>query len=331
MRRLLRALLTLVIGARVAGRVARGDVPDPSGDEAHDPRRREVVSTPRRELVVVALLGATAVCAIAFVVLVLSGDPVQWEAVALGGAFAFMGGALGYAGLKVVPQETAVEERPRLERPEDEEELLDTVAGGVEGVSRRRLLGAAGVAAGGSLAAALAVPAVSLGPAVGQLPFESPWRRGRALVDEHGEPISADAVVEGSHVTAFPERADPTELGSPVALVRVAPATLALPPERRDWAPEGLLAYSKICTHAGCAVSLYRYPLSEDTTGQQPALACPCHYSVFAVRSGARVIGGPAGRPLPQLPLEIGPDRTLRAAGPLSGPVGPAWWGVRRT
>ena len=37
---------------------------------------------------------------------------------------------------------------------------------------------------------------------------------------------------------------------------------------------------------------------------------------------------GPAGRPLPQLPLRIAADGTLEAAGPMSGPVGPAWWGL---
>ncbi len=38
---------------------------------------------------------------------------------------------------------------------------------------------------------------------------------------------------------------------------------------------------------------------------------------------------GPAGRPLPQLPLTIDADRKLRAAGDCSGPAGPGWWGVR--
>ena len=55
---------------------------------------------------------------------------------------------------------------------------------------------------------------------------------------------------------------------------------------------------------------------------------CPCHYSTFDPARGAAVEFGPAGRPLPQLPLAIGPGRKLLAAGPLSGPVGPAWWGV---
>ncbi|MEA2154116.1 MAG: ubiquinol-cytochrome c reductase iron-sulfur subunit, partial [Solirubrobacteraceae bacterium] len=96
----------------------------------------------------------------------------------------------------------------------------------------------------------------------------------------------------------------------------------------RTWAPEGLLAYSKICTHAGCAVSLFRHPLNEDTSGP-PALVCPCHYSTFDVRRAAKVTLGPAGRPLPQLPLRVQAGR-LVAAGPLSGSVGPAWWGTDR-
>jgi len=56
---------------------------------------------------------------------------------------------------------------------------------------------------------------------------------------------------------------------------------------------------------------------------------CPCHYSTFDVAAAGKVLFGPAGRPLPQLPLEIGADRGLRAAGNLSGPAGPSWWGVR--
>ena len=59
------------------------------------------------------------------------------------------------------------------------------------------------------------------------------------------------------------------------------------------------------------------------------ALVCPCHYSTFDPATGGTVLFGPAGRPLPQLPLTVDADRTLRAAGNFSGPVGPGWWGVR--
>jgi ubiquinol-cytochrome c reductase iron-sulfur subunit len=89
------------------------------------------------------------------------------------------------------------------------------------------------------------------------------------------------------------------------------------------------MAYSKVCTHAGCAVSLFRYPTYEPTSSP-PALVCPCHYSTFDVRKGAEVIFGPAGRPLPQLPLSIDANNNLVAAGSFDGNIGPAWWAVRK-
>ncbi len=114
-----------------------------------------------------------------------------------------------------------------------------------------------------------------------------------------------------------------------MVLVRVDPATLRLPSGRAGWAPQGILAYSKICTHAACAISLYRSPLSPSTQARGPALVCPCHYSTFDVLDGGSVEFGPAGRPLPQLPLTIDTRGELRANGPLSGSVGPSWWGDR--
>ena len=128
-------------------------------------------------------------------------------------------------------------------------------------------------------------------------------------------------------MTAFPEGANPELVTSSLILVRVEPSQLRLPRSRAGWAPRGIVAYSKICTHAGCAVSLFRSPLSPTTESGGPALVCPCHYSTFDVLDGGSVEFGPAGRPLPQLPLEIDRDGNLRAGGRMSGPVGPSWWG----
>jgi ubiquinol-cytochrome c reductase iron-sulfur subunit len=173
------------------------------------------------------------------------------------------------------------------------------------------------------------VPAASLGPAVGDTPSDTPWKRGVRLVDEKDREIRPEDLAVGGFLTAFPQGADRRELGSPVVLVRVDPSTLELPPERRGWAPEGILAFSKVCTHAGCAVTLFRSPKFEPGNETEPALQCPCHYSTFAVRRAAEVTLGPAPRPLPQLPLTLDTQGRLVAGGPLSGPVGPSWWGVR--
>jgi ubiquinol-cytochrome c reductase iron-sulfur subunit len=179
------------------------------------------------------------------------------------------------------------------------------------------------------LSAALVTPALSCGPEANRILSRSPWRRGRLLVTERDEPIAAARVVVGELVTAFPKGADKEDIASPVIVVRVRPDELDLPAERQGWAPNGLVAYSKICTHAGCAVSEYRYPLY-DPTAPGPAVVCPCHYSTFSVTDGGRPIFGPAGRALPQLPLEVDGDGNLVAAGDFSGRPGPSWWGVRQ-
>jgi ubiquinol-cytochrome c reductase iron-sulfur subunit len=192
------------------------------------------------------------------------------------------------------------------------------------------MLGGALRLAGSALGAALVVPAVSLGPVFDTSRLnESPWRRGIGLLDDKGRPWLADDIEEGTFYTALPEGADPKAIGSPLILVRIPSADLHLPAGREDWAPEGIVAYSKICTHAGCAIALYRNPLF-DPTEPGRALVCPCHYSTFDPTTGGKVLFGPAGRPLPQLPLRIGPGRRLLAGGGFSGPPGPSWWGVRR-
>jgi len=330
MKRLLRALVVVLLFWR-RDRGGEGDLPvEEGGPEEGRPIRRDVGARPRAEGLVAALLVASAAASVALVVVLFTGAGTQWLGLTLGLAFGLLGAALALAASALVPREQAIEERPGLAHPEAQPPVEERLRSPREGVSRRRLLGAAGAVAGTSLAAAVAAPLTSLGPAVGNSIVDTPWRRGRRLVGEDGRPLLAEDVPSTSFVTAFPEGADRRELGSPVVVVREDPATLRLPRERRDWAPEGILAYSKICTHAGCALALYRRPLYEPTS-EPPGIACPCHYSVFDPRTGGTVMAGPAGRELPQLPLEIGPGRELLAGGGFSGPIGPSWWAVRHT
>jgi ubiquinol-cytochrome c reductase iron-sulfur subunit len=318
-------LLALVRGVLLAAHEPPADERDGDGI---DPSCRETPSSPGAERAVAALLVLAGLGLAAFGVLIAVDADPRLLGATLGGGLACLSAACVVAGLRVVPQEVAVEERPPLGDERARAAALDELRHGTDGVSRRRLiLGAAG-AAGTGLAAAAVLPITALGPGAHVL-NESPWRAGVALVDEDGKPVVAEAVPVGSFITAFPAGADRRELGSPVVVVHVDADTLDLPAERRTWAPEGLLAFSKICTHAGCAVSLFRYPLYEPTS-DAPALVCPCHYSTFDVRRAAKVTLGPAGRPLPQLPLRIDDGRRLVAGGPLSGSVGPAWWGTRR-
>jgi ubiquinol-cytochrome c reductase iron-sulfur subunit len=293
------------------------------------PERERIVAAgepARHELLIAGLLVLTAAAAAVSVV----GYGLGWSLQAYGGALA-AALALGAVALVLAAEHLVVTEEleepyPPEENPEASGDVAAIVRESGSRITRKRLLGGAAGLAGTALGAALVAPAVSLGPVFDTSRLQdSPWRRGTGLVDEQGEPLSADDIDQGPFYTAFPEGGDMKSIAAPLVLVKLDPARISVRP---GWAPEGIVAYSKICTHAGCAVALYRNPLF-DPTEPGPALVCPCHYSTFDPAAGAKVLFGPAGRPLPQLPLAIAGDRTLRAAGPLSGPPGPAWWGVR--
>jgi ubiquinol-cytochrome c reductase iron-sulfur subunit len=324
MRALWRALLAFAL-ARGALRAGQSR---PEEDDGIDPSRYEVGAAPWAERTLAALLVLAGLAFAVFAVLLARSGDTQWLGISAGLGLACVAAALIVAGLRVVPQETAVEERPIHGSPDVDAEDERLIAAAADGVSRRGLIvGAAGVAGTGALAAA-AVPLTAIGPSPHAL-NDAPWKAGTLIVDEEDRPVTAASLEVGSFVTAFPKGADKRELGSPIVVLRIEPATLRLPAARRTWAPQGIMAFSKICTHAGCAVSLFRYPVSEETSSP-PALVCPCHYSTFDVRRAAKVVQGPAGRALPQLPLRIAADGSLVAAGPLSGSVGPAWWGTHR-
>jgi ubiquinol-cytochrome c reductase iron-sulfur subunit len=286
----------------------------------------------RAEGLVVLLFLAAAVCSVGFVVVYALDrlpDQTQLLGLSLGLAFACLAAALILLGKRVVATEQLEHDYPRPAHPAEQAELQQIVEESGDRLTRRRLLVVAAGAAGGALGVALLTPAVSLGPVFDMDPYyRTAWRRGRRLVDEGGRPLLADEIEEKAFYTAYPEGAERESFGAPLVVVRLDPGRLELPEGRVDWAPEGILAYSKICTHAGCAVALYRAPLFEPRA-PRPALVCPCHYSTFDPATGGTVIFGPAGRPLPQLPLAVAGGGELRAADTFSGPVGPSWWGVR--
>jgi ubiquinol-cytochrome c reductase iron-sulfur subunit len=294
-----------------------------------DPSERTTPSNRRAETLVAVLLLGAAVLGFGFTaVYVADGGDTQLLGATIGAALALLAAACIVAGKAVVPQETHVEDRGLLLEEQESEEVVDMIEEGGEGISRRALIGGAAGLAGAGLLSAAATPLASLGPDLERI-HQTPWRRGVRLVDEHGKPYSAADILIGTFYTALPEHGDPESIGAGLLVVRLPPADIRLPAARRSWAPQGILAYSKICTHAGCAISLYRYPTYQQTSSE-PAFTCPCHYSTFLPGEGGRVSFGPAGRALPQLPLMIDSEGMLRAAGVFREDVGPAWWSVKR-
>lgn len=255
------------------------------------------------------------VASIGLVVTYLLGGHPQWEGGLLGVSMGGIGWALVVAAHGVLGGHTVTEERtPLVSDPEDREAVAADLSAPL---SRRAvLIGLLGGAVA-ALGVALAFPVRSLGRRPGRVLHETAWSSGVRLVDSEGVPLTVDSLPTGGAITAFPEDALQAS-DSILMLVRVDPDTLRLPPDRERWAPEGYLAYSKICTHAGCPVGLF-----ESETG---LLICPCHQSTFVVREGAVPEFGPAARPLPQLPLVVGDDGDLTAAGEFTEPVGAGFW-----
>ena len=220
---------------------------------------------------------------------------------------------------RLMPPGDHVQERHTLQATPDERAALDADLDRGETIGRRVWLRRSGVAAGGALGVVLLSPLRSLGPPPRHALTRTAWRGGARVVDETGELVRAADVPADGLLTVFPEGAVGAADAQTV-LVRVDPTLLHLPASRASWAPDGLLAYSKVCTHAGCPVGLYE--------ADRHALLCPCHQSSFDVLRGAVPVSGPAAWSLPQLHLVVGDDGVLAATGDFSEPVGPGWWRV---
>ncbi|HET8527548.1 MAG TPA: Rieske (2Fe-2S) protein [Gaiellaceae bacterium] len=288
---------------------------------------------PGAETAAIVLLFLSALCGAAFVGVYAVDripDQTQYLGLSMGLCCGFLAAALIVTALKLVVTEEIAEEYPPNEHPHEQALIAEVVEESASRLTRARLFKLGLAAAGGGLTAAALTPAVSFGPFLRiKYFFGTPWRAGRRLVDENGRPWKASDIEEKNFYTAFPEDDPDLEaIGAPLVVIRLPKSALRLPPEVHGYDADGILAFSKICTHAGCAISLYRAPLFE-ATDPHPALVCPCHYSTFDPSTGGQVIFGPAPRPLPMLPLMIDRKGYLRARGNFDAALGPSWWGVR--
>jgi ubiquinol-cytochrome c reductase iron-sulfur subunit len=159
----------------------------------------------------------------------------------------------------------------------------------------------------------------------GELLRHTLWAKNVRLTrDPSGTPIKASDITYGSAFHVIPEGLNDAEdkleekAKAAVLVMRLRPEDLNETEDRKSWSYDGIVAYSKICTHVGCPVALY-----EQLTHN---LLCPCHQSQFDVSNHAEVIFGPAKRPLPQLPIAIDDEGYLVAQSDFHEPVGPSFW-----
>ena len=236
-------------------------------------------------------------------------------------------GAIQWAK-KLMPDQEIIAERHEFRSEEvDREDLVSTFKERAEtaGLGRRSLI---------KRTLGLALGLVGLSPLLllrdsGPLPkkyFETNnWSKGtKLLLDPAGTPIKASDLEVGAVAQVLPELPTGTERTlentgkDAVLLIRLRPEDFNLDAERLSWTYQGIIAFSKICTHMGCAVALYEQ--------QTHHLLCPCHQSTFDVTRAAKVIFGPAARPLPQLAITVDSDGYLIAQQGFTVPIGPSFW-----
>jgi ubiquinol-cytochrome c reductase iron-sulfur subunit len=268
----------------------------------------------------------------------------------LGGALLFIGiGVIHWARKLMGDHEISELRHPARSSDEDREGTLAALSAGLEesGLGRRKLILFSLAGAGGLLGLPAVVLLRDLGPLPGDALFHTIWGEGtpeapmRIVRDGIWTPIQVSDLEIGDLVNcqpdAFvnPERygIDPEEVEganlqiqkskASLILLRMDPADIKPGTDvkgnsRDNWDVNGIVAYSKICTHVGCPISL-----NERTTHH---LLCPCHQSTFDLTDSGRVLFGPAARALPQLELTVDEEGYLAAKRDFTQPVGPSFW-----
>jgi ubiquinol-cytochrome c reductase iron-sulfur subunit len=340
--------------------VVEEPIPNP-GLPAHHWRPTDVdeKAEKRAERQIAAFFGLSMVCAVLFVIAYFTleiGDNFDTFAglgastvalgLALGGALLFIGVGIIQWARKLMGDHEIIEMRHTANSSdEDRAATLEALSLGTEesGIGRRplvrnTLLGAV---------AMTGLPAVvllrDLGPTNAEIANAEEglglqhtiWKQGMRLVrDVVGTPIKASDIEIGDLINAAPEALFPSEEngypeieGIPlqiqkakgaIIVVKIEPDEIIPGEGRENWSVDGVLCYSKICTHVGCPISLY-----ERTTHH---VLCPCHQSTFDLADSAKVVFGPAHRPLPQLPLAVDEEGYLIAQSDFTEPIGASYW-----
>jgi ubiquinol-cytochrome c reductase iron-sulfur subunit len=240
----------------------------------------------------------------------------------------FIGLAAVQWARRLMPDTEVIAERHEFRSEEiDRKEFVETVKdrAGAAGLGRRSLIKRSMGLALGLIGLTPLVMLRDLGPLPKKALNTTSWKPGTRLVTDPGNrPIRPEDLEVGSVAQVLPELPEGTErtlenIGTDaVLLIRLRPEEFNLDAKRLSWTYNGIIAFSKICSHMGCAVALYEQ--------QTKHLLCPCHQSTFDVTRAAKVIFGPAARPLPQLAITVDSAGYLVATQGFTEPIGPSFW-----
>ena len=202
---------------------------------------------------------------------------------------------------------------------EDRQAVAESLSRGVEVMARRPFLYKMLGAVGGIFGLAAIFPLASLGPRPHRNLYDTGWGSGTRALTVDGNPISPNDIPPDGILTVFPEGGMDNAISSTLLInVGAKISEFKIPPSRVGWNIGSLVAFSKICTHAGCPVALYNASTHQ--------LVCPCHQSTFDVLEDCKPVFGPAPRSLPQLPLTTDANGHVVSQHNYVEPVGPGFW-----
>ena len=240
-------------------------------------------------------------------------------------------GAVHWAKTLMPDEEVIAQRHEMRSSDEDRADLIASVKenAGAAGLGRRSLIKRTLGLSLGLVGLSPILLLRDLGPQPGDDLTKTTWAEGVHLVTDPGNRrLRPEDLEVGAVAHILPEIENPAERSlndvakDAVLLIRMRPEDFRLDAEKLSWTYQGIIAFSKICSHMGCAVALYEQ--------QTKHLLCPCHQSTFDVPTGAKVIFGPSARPLPQLAIKVNEEGFLVAAAPFSEPVGPSFWERRK-
>jgi ubiquinol-cytochrome c reductase iron-sulfur subunit len=314
-----------LLGSETHAEVAPRELPS----DPPDLRKAKLAERVVASLFILAMLAGIGFIAAYIGLEVHSVDAVLRSNLALGTSLSVALLALGFGATiwvrHLMPDVEITEARKPLASPEaDRAAFKETFEEGADASQfvKRPLLRRTLIAATLPLVVAPVVLLRDMGPLPGTSLRHTVWRRGtRLMQDVTYTPIKpGDFTDPGGMITVIPEGYEDDDdalAKAATILIKFGPGELQ-PPTVLNWTVDGIVAYSKICTHVGCPVSLY-----EQTTHH---ILCPCHQSTFNAPKGAQVIFGPAARPLPQLPIMTNSQGYLVAQSDYHEPVGPSFW-----
>ena len=275
------------------------------------------VAIPREKKIAVNLIGVTSAQNLVL-------------GVSFGLAILLIGIGAIHGAKKLMPDVEMVQERKPI-KPNDEvqQEALDAFRLGAQesGIGSRKLVRRTLLGALALFPLPFVVMLRDLGPAPKGELRKTAWEEGLHIVtDITYQKIRPEDIPVGNLISAMPENIleiqeethTLNERGkSAILLVRMRPEDIKSQ-QGPDWDYQGILAYSKICTHVGCPIALY-----EQRTHN---LLCPCHQSTFDLSDSGQPIFGPAARRLPQLAITVDEEGYLIARQGFQEPVGPSFW-----